>query len=65
MAGLTKEQKAARAAEAAQPQADTAEPQAVALVSMKRDPAMYPAPHSADVHPDEVQNFTAAGFVAA
>lgn len=33
-----------------------------ALVAMHRDPAEYPAPHSADVHPNEVANFLAAGW---
>lgn len=28
-------------------------------------PAEYPAPHSADVHPDEVENYRAGGFVPA
>lgn len=31
-------------------------------VRMKRDPEMYSAPHTADVHPDEVQNFREAGW---
>lgn len=32
-------------------------------IPMARDAEHYPAPHTADVHPDEVENFTAAGFV--
>jgi hypothetical protein len=30
---------------------------------MVRDADAYPAPHSADVHPDEVENFAAGGWV--
>jgi hypothetical protein len=33
------------------------------LVRMVRDADAYPAPHSADVHPDEVENFAAGGWV--
>lgn len=32
------------------------------LVRMKRDPEQFPAPHSADVHPNEVANYAAAGW---
>lgn len=32
------------------------------LVAMKRDPEIYPEPHTADVHPDEVENYRAGGF---
>lgn len=34
----------------------------VALVAMYRDPAEFPPPHTADVHPDEVANFVAGGW---
>ena len=34
------------------------------LVKMIRDPEYWPAPHSADVHPDEVGNYAAGGWVA-
>jgi hypothetical protein len=37
----------------------------VALVKMKRDPKEYTAPHSADVHPDELSNFARGGWVKA
>lgn len=39
--------------------------QAVQLVPMVRDEATWPAPHTADVHPDEVGNFAAGGWVPA
>lgn len=32
-------------------------------IKMERDPEAYPAPHSADVHPEEVENFRLGGFV--
>jgi hypothetical protein len=35
------------------------------LVKMKRDPEQFPAPHSADVHPAEVDNYRAGGFEVA
>lgn len=35
------------------------------MVHMTRDPEQYPAPHSADVHAEEVENFTAGGWVVA
>lgn len=34
----------------------------VALVAMYRDPAEFPPPHTADVHPNEVANFVAGGW---
>lgn len=34
----------------------------MATVPMTRNAEQYPAPHSADVHPDEVENYRAAGF---
>lgn len=72
MAGLTKEQRAQRAAEklAAEqgdtntpvPQAPQA-PQAPQLVAMGIDfPAFPGAPTTADVHPDEVENWKAHGW---
>jgi hypothetical protein len=30
---------------------------------MVRDPNQYPAPHAADVHPDEVDNYRAGGWL--
>lgn len=57
MAGLTKEERAARAAAA---QSDEQE---IAFVMMKRDPDKYDAPHTAQVHPDEVQNYYSGGWV--
>ena len=32
------------------------------LVHMTRDASAYPAPHAAEVHPDEVGNYTAGGW---
>lgn len=37
----------------------------MATVHMIRDPEQFPAPHSADVHPDEVANYAAGGWVRA
>jgi hypothetical protein len=31
-------------------------------VRMTRDPAMFPAPHTADIHPDEVENAKSGGW---
>lgn len=54
--------KAAAPIEGANEQEGTqdAKPQTVAMV---RNPEEYPAPHSADVHPDEVQNYRVNGWV--
>lgn len=57
MAGLTKEERAARAAAA------KSDEQEVAFVMMKRDPDKYDAPHTAQVHPDEVVNYYSGGWV--
>lgn len=32
-------------------------------VKMVRSAEVYPAPHSVEVHPDEVENYRAGGFV--
>jgi hypothetical protein len=53
------EQSLAPAAPPADPAADSAVPQ---TVRMKRDPDLNAAPHTADVHPDEVANMQAAGW---
>lgn len=37
----------------------------IMTIRMTRDPADHPAPHHADVHPDEVENYRAAGFAPA
>ena len=37
----------------------------VALVSMVRDQEQYEAPHEAEVHPDEVENYKAGGWTEA
>ena len=34
-------------------------------VKMTRDPESFPDPHEADVHPDEIENYRAGGFVPA
>lgn len=72
MAGLTKEQRAQRAAEklAAElaaknnpEQEQEQEQQGAQLVAMFTDfPAFPGAPTTADVHPDEVENWKAAGW---
>lgn len=36
---------------------------AVKLVVMVRDADQFPPPHTADVHPDEVANWQAAGWL--
>lgn len=36
-----------------------------ALVHMTRDASAYPAPHTAEVHPAEVDNYTAGGWQVA
>lgn len=41
-----------------QPQED-----AIAYVTMVRDPGKYDAPHTAQVHPDEVVNYYSGGWV--
>ena len=68
MAGLTKEQRVQRAAEkltakrTTQNNSDQQE-QGVQLVAMFTDfPAFPGAPTTADVHPDEVENWKAAGW---
>jgi len=35
------------------------------LIKMVRDAEQYPKPHSADVHPDEVENYLAGGWEVA
>lgn len=42
---------------------NAAQPPAVQLVPMVRDAAQWPAPHAADVHPGEVENYRAGGWV--
>lgn len=49
-------------AEQQQPKDDAAQATTVAMI---RDQTIYPEPHSADVHPDEVENFRAGGWVEA
>lgn len=34
----------------------------VSLVTMVRDAEQFPASHTADVHPDEVENYKAGGW---
>lgn len=66
MAGLTKEQRAERAAAklaTAQVDANIPAPQVPQLVAMVTDlPAFPGAPTTADVHPDEVDNWKAHGW---
>ena len=70
MAGLTKEQRAERARIAVDialgwPVSSHADAPAatVATVAMVRDSATNPKPHAADVHPDEVENYKAGGWM--
>ena len=42
-----------------------ARPAGPQLVPMVRSASQYPAPHTADVHPDEVANYTAGGWTPA
>lgn len=77
MAGISKAERDRRAAEAAAAGADTAPAAAgagqadelqdagPALVHMTRDANAYPAPHTAEVHPAEVDNFAAGGWQVA
>lgn len=66
MAGLTKEQRAQRAAEKlaiGKAAPNNPEPQEPQLVAMITDfPAFPGAPTTADVHPDEVENWKAHGW---
>ncbi|MBZ7756595.1 hypothetical protein PVX84_12755 [Raoultella ornithinolytica] len=69
MAGLTKEQRAQRAAERLADQQipndnlEPQEPEPPQLVAMVTDfPAFPGAPTTADVHPDEVENWKAHGW---
>ncbi|HDZ8013787.1 hypothetical protein RZZ46_15430 [Citrobacter amalonaticus] len=66
MAGLTKEQRAQRAAEKLATELsakNNSEEQGAQLVAMFTDfPAFPGAPTTADVHPDEVENWKAAGW---
>lgn len=57
MAGLTRELRAEREA---QTQADN---DSIQCVMMVRDEATYPAPHTAQVNSDEVQNYYSGGWV--
>lgn len=34
----------------------------VAFVTMVRDPEIHPAPHTAQVHPEEVKNYYSGGW---
>jgi len=37
----------------------------MSTVHMVRDPEVYPAPHTADVHPEEVDNYKTGGWQVA
>ena len=64
---LTKEEKAAKAAaaEAAKAAGSEGAESDVVLVEMVRDSEAYPEPHTASVHPDEVENYASVGWVSA
>lgn len=42
---------------------DQSQENAIAYVTMVRDPDKYDAPHTAQVHPDEVVNYYSGGWV--
>jgi hypothetical protein len=46
----------------AKKQQDGEQKPAEQTVKMRRDPELNPAPHEADVHPDEVAHFRAHGW---
>lgn len=60
MAGITKEERAKR--EAAMAEANEGEAK-IEYVQMVRDEDKYPAPHTAQVHPEEVLNYQLGGWV--
>ena len=37
----------------------------MSTIHMTRNPDEYPEPHSAEVHPEEVENYRTAGFLPA
>lgn len=58
---------AKKATEPEAPQPSQAEPEAPKApvgkaVKMRRDAEIYPAPHVADVHPDEVESYRVGGW---
>ena len=57
-AALSEEEQAKLLADAGISPAD----EGIAFVQMKRDPESYSAPHSAQVHPDEVENYAVGGW---
>lgn len=42
--------------------ADVQNASSVAFVTMVRDPEVHPAPHTAQVHPEEVKNYYSGGW---
>ena len=70
MGNISKAERERRAAMAAEPVAETAEPAGqtpgsqldFGTVAMTRDAAQFPPPHRADVHPAEVANYAAGGW---
>lgn len=75
MAGISKAERERRAAEEAAAAASAAQAgegsddqlqdAGPALVHMTRDASAYPAPHTAEVHPAEVDNYAAGGWQVA
>lgn len=63
VAGLTREQRAAKlAAQQHEQQAPATATAAVQTVAMVRDAEQFPRPHTADVHPAEVENYRRTGW---
>ena len=63
-AAVAAEAEAAARAEAEKSAAEAKAPKGPKLVKMVRDEEQFPnGPHEADVHPDEVENFAAGGWV--
>lgn len=75
MAGISKAERerraaeeaaaAASAAQAGEGSGDQLQDAGPALVHMTRDANAYPAPHTAEVHPAEVDNYAAGGWQVA
>jgi len=63
--GVQAQAQTAQVTGVSQEQGEDGEDGVTVTVPMIRDTDLYPAPHTADVHPDEVDNFLAGGWVEA